>query len=183
VNRVIRHVPAVRLTLVASALAFASGCGTGLPGTPMGTYGVTATQSTNTCGGGLGAPSSYEFFVALSTSGSTLYWSWQDNQPISSGTLSPVTLGGTQLQATLTASESGNVDPTDAGAGACNMSRADTLQVVLPSKTAPAAFTGTLSYTFEPAAGADCSDQLVASGGSYAQLPCEVEFSLAAARK
>ena len=155
-----------------------AGCGNPLPGTLLGTYQVTATVGDNTCG--LGAPSVRQFDVELSetttATAQTLYWSWLDHTPIASGPLAT-------LQATLTSSQSGNVDGTDAGPGPCTMDRADSLVVTLGAGTPPGSFGGTMSYAFSAASGADCSDQLSAAGGAYAALPCTVTYALAATRR
>jgi hypothetical protein len=159
---------------VTSVLAcLIGGCGNPLPGTLLGTYQVTATGQSNSCGSALGAPTSDQFDVQISKDSGTLYWSWLNDSPIASGVLS------SSNQATLTATQSLNVDGTDAGAGPCTMTRTDTLVVTLGSGTPPSTFSGTLSYAFGAAAGADCSDQLTSGGGMYAELPCEVAFTIA----
>jgi hypothetical protein len=170
----------------AGALAvLAAGCGNPLPGTLLGTYRVDATAQANGCG--LGAPAREQFDVELSeaTMGTTttLYWSWLKDMPIASGTLAAVSGSDPTLQASLTASQSANVDGTDAGPGPCTMDRADSLVVTLGTGTPPRSFTGTLSYTFSAASGADCTDQLAAAGGAYAALPCAVSYALAASRR
>ncbi len=43
--------------------ALAAGCGNPLPGTILGTYQVTATAGTNTCGGPRSAGRTYQFDV------------------------------------------------------------------------------------------------------------------------
>jgi hypothetical protein len=170
----------------AGALAvLVAGCGNPLPGTLLGTYQVNATAQANGCG--LAAPARYQFYVELSeaTMGTTttLYWSWLTDMPIASGALAPVSAGDARLQASLSASQSANVDGTDAGPGPCTMDRADSLVVTLATGTPPPSFTGTMSYAFSAASGADCTDQLAASGGAYAALPCTVGYALAASRR
>jgi hypothetical protein len=153
--------------LAAPALA---ACGENkMPGTQLGTYKVTATSQTNTCG--LGAPNPWTFDVQLSQDGSTLYWSWMDGTPYLSGPVSGTT-------ADMTASEQANVDgTTDGGLGPCTMQRNDTLQVDLGSGS----FTGTISYAIAATPGSDCSDQLVSASGQYDQLPCSMTYSVTAA--
>jgi hypothetical protein len=58
------------------------------------------------------------------------------------------------------------------------MVRDDVLVVDLGAGSPPKSFTGTMSYAFSAASGADCSDQLASGGGSYAALPCSVTYSL-----
>jgi hypothetical protein len=148
-----------------------------LPGTQLGTYRVVATLQKNTCGAGLGAPDPWTFDVQLSEQGTTLYWSWLDgNAPLKN------TLTGNTVS--LTDDRTGNVDSSaDGGAGPCTMQRADTVRVTLASGSPPASFQGTIQYAFSASGGADCSDQLSASGGNYDALPCSVSYTTTATRQ
>jgi hypothetical protein len=149
-------------------------CGN-LPGTTFGTYSVTGTLDSNTCGPGIGAPNPWEFSVLLSESGMILYWSWMDGSALLSG---PVTVGG---HASLTSYEVENVDTRDGGVqGPCNMQRNDQIDLTLAVGTPPPSFQGTASYVFSVQEGANCDDQLRASGGMYSQLPCSVSYTLTA---
>ncbi len=161
----------------------AAGCGNPLPGTLLGTYQVTATAGTSTCGSGLGAPAVYQFDVELSQTLATLHWSWLDDSPVASGPLTPVSSTDPDLQASLTSTQSGNVDATATGAGPCTMTRSDALVVTLGAGTPPHTFAGTMSYAFTVASGASCSDQLAASGGEYAELPCSLAYTIAGTRQ
>jgi hypothetical protein len=151
--------------------------GTPLPGTQLGTYRVVAALKTNSCGAGLAAPNPWTFDVQLSQEGSTLYWSWLDgNAPLKN------TLSGNAVS--LTNSRTSNVDSNgDGGAGPCTMQRADTVQVTLAAGSPPASFQATIQYAFSASGGADCSDQLSASGGNYDVLPCSVSYTATAARQ
>jgi hypothetical protein len=148
-----------------------------LPGTMLGTYAVTGTLMANTCGQGLAPPSPWTFSVQMSEQGTTLYWSYQDgNPPLSS----PLT---TSDSATLTSTESANVDGTaDGGLGPCSMTRADTVKIDLGAGSPPPSFTGTLEYDFAVLSGADCTDQLSTSGGTYDALPCKMTYVIRGAR-
>jgi hypothetical protein len=150
---------------------------TPLPGTQLGTYRVDAALKTNTCGAGLAAPNPWTFDVQLSQQGSTLYWSWLDgNAPLKN------TLSGNAVS--LTNSRTSNVDSNgDGGAGPCTMQRADTVQVTLAAGSPPASFQASIQYAFSASSGADCSDQLSASGGTYDVLPCSVSYTATAARQ
>jgi len=146
---------------------------TPLPGTQLGTFKVTATTSTNSCGSGLEAPSPWVFDVQMSENDSLLYWSWMDGSAPLSGAL-------TSTSASVTNTTSVNVDPTDAGDGPCTMDRSDDLEITLSTATSPTSFTATITYTFSAASGADCSDQLASVGGAYDALPCTVVYSATA---
>jgi hypothetical protein len=148
-----------------------------LPGTMLGTYAVTGTLTSNTCGAGLEPPSPWTFSIQMSEENTTLYWSYQDgNPPLSS----PLTTSGT---ATLTSTESGNVDGTEAGLGPCSMTRADTIHVDLAAGSPPPSFTGILDYAFAVVSGADCSDQLSTNGGTYDALPCTMTYAIRGTRQ
>jgi hypothetical protein len=151
------------------------GCAnTALPGTLLGTYHVVATLQTNTCGAGLGAPNPWTFDVQLSQEGSTLYWSWLDGS-------APLSNALDDDSTSLTTTSSANVDGTaDGGLGPCTMQRNDTVGVTLASGSPPASFTGTIGYAFSVESGANCSDQLSATGGSYDSLPCTVSYTTTA---
>jgi hypothetical protein len=158
----------------AVAVASLASCSpTALPGAQLGTFKVTGTSTTNTCG--IGAPNPWTFDVELSRDGSTLYWSWMDGSPPSSGTLT----GSADAQATITDSTTGNVDGTDASLGPCTLQRDDDLALTIASTS----FTGTLTYSFSVASASDCNDQLSSAGGQYDALPCTVTYSLTGSRQ
>ena len=156
---------------LALAIPFAACNSTPLPGTQLGTFKVTGQSTANTCG--LGAPNPWTFDVRLSQSGSTLYWSWMDGSAPLSG---PV---NADAQASIEDSVAGNVDGTEASLGPCTLDRSDNLQLDLASGS----FTGTISYSYTAAAGADCTDQLMGSGGTFETLPCTVTYSVTAAQQ
>jgi hypothetical protein len=160
-----------RAFCLVTALAFVACASTALPGTQLGTFKVTAQSQTNTCG--LGAPNPWTFDVQLSQSGTTLYWSWMDGSPLLSG---PVNASS---HATITDSEAGNVDGTDASLGPCTLQRADDLELDL----AAGSFTGTVGYSFTVATGATCSDQLASYGGQFEALPCTVTYTVTASKQ
>jgi hypothetical protein len=144
-----------------------------LPGSQLGTYKVTGVPQSNTCG--LGAPNPWAFNVQLSKNSGMLYWSFMDGSPLLSGPLSA------QSQALIESAQQANVDGAPDGApGACVMGRQDTISVTLGSGSPPAGFTGSLSYAFSVPSGYNCSDQLVAAGGTYDALPCAITYSITA---
>jgi hypothetical protein len=160
------------LSLVAAVLAaLAPACGNPLPGTMLGTYHVSADTTTNTCG--LSAPTPWAFDVQLSNDNGTLYWSWMDGS-------SPMSAPLSSNAATLTESVTDNVDGTDAGDGPCTMTRDDSVVVTLGSGSPPGSFSGTITYDFSAAAGADCADQLTSAGGQYDTIPCTIVYSMSA---
>jgi len=152
-------------------LAFAGCSSSPLPGTQLGMFKVTGKSTTNSCG--LGAPNPWTFDVQLSQTGSTVFWSWMDGSAPLSGPVS------SQAHVSIQDSVAGNVDGTDASLGPCTLDRSDDLELELGSGS----FTGTVSYSFAPASGAGCSDQLTASGGTFEALPCTVTYSVTAAKQ
>jgi hypothetical protein len=84
-----------------------------------------------------------------------------------------------QSHASIKDTQAGNVDGSDASLGPCTLQRSDDLELTLASSS----FSGTISYSFAPASGADCSDQLTAAGGPFGALPCTVTYSVTAAQQ
>jgi hypothetical protein len=161
---------------LAAAWSTASCQDTPLPGTQLGTFKVTGTTTTNSCGPSLGAPDPWVFDAQLSEVNDLLYWSFMDgNAPLSGA------LAGTS--ASITATTSANVDPSDGGLGPCTMSRDDEISLTLGAASSPSSFTGTISYRFTVPSGATCSDQLASAGGQYATLPCTLAYTVSGQRQ
>lgn len=165
------------------SLAFVGGCQptASLPGTSLGDYNVVGTLGTNTCGSGINPTNPWDFTVELSEDGTTLYMAKTDGTDEVSGAVA-------STAATLTSVVTSNVDGSDAGgAGTCDMTDATTFTLTLATAAAPASFTGSVSYTYSAATGVssavNCTDQLTASGGTYATLPCTVTYALAGTKK
>jgi hypothetical protein len=174
---VLRRGAAVALT--ATALVSCSASGSSLPGTSLGTYNVTGTLQSNTCGTGLGAPSPWTFTLQMSEEATTLYLQMADGSQLS-GPMSSTT------QASIISTQTANVDAPDAGLeGPCNLQSTTEINLALATSSPPATFAGTITYTFAAATGVsstnDCTDQLSASGGTYDTLPCTASYSVAGA--
>lgn len=162
-------------------LAMCLSCTTSsLPGTALGTFNVTGTLGTNTCGSGLGATNPWTFTALLSEDGTTLYWEASGGTELST-TLSSMT------QATFTSTVTSNVDATEAGAGSCDLQDTTVIALILGSATAPTTFSGSISYAFEASSAVsssnNCTDQLTSSGGTYDTLPCSVTYSVTGTRQ
>jgi hypothetical protein len=174
-----------RIVIFAAACglaALATSCAptSSLPGTSLGTYNVTGTLGTNTCGSGLGAPNPWSFTVQMSEDGTTLYWEQSGDDQLSSPMSSAT-------QVSITSVETANVDGTDAGEGPCDMTSTTAIDLSLAPGATPATFSGTIVYTFAASTGVstttDCTDQLSASGGMYDTLPCTVNYAISAAHQ
>jgi hypothetical protein len=144
------------------------------PGTPLGTFHVTGTLKGNSCGDELGAGATWAFDIHLSRDHSTLYWD-QGGQPV-------VGQLDASSHATMTSSDTRTIHEANPqrGIGFCGITRDDTLGVTLAGDEA--SFTGSLSYTFSPSDGSDCTDQLVESGGTFAALPCTTTYDITGAK-
>ncbi len=142
-------------------------------GTDWGTFAVVGTRGKDTCGSNASSPR--DFTVTMSIDGSTVHLVDGDNE--ASGELQG-------SSATLVSTITSNVDGTSAASGPCNLTQTTTVQVTLDSASAPTSFTGTATYAYAAATSVstsnDCTDQLKSSGGSYATLPCTIEYSLTA---
>lgn len=149
------------------------------PGAALGTFHVTATLTSSTCGA---VPDPWEFDVRLSHEGSRLYWI-QGGAPISG-------LVDDSAKVVLSATDQHVLRPADAKTktAACSVLREDQLDVALAGDSeAPLAdvsdttrLAGKLVYRFSPTSGSDCTDQTTELGGDFAALPCEVQYDVAA---
>lgn len=149
------------------------------PGKPIGTFHVTGTLTKDTCSG---APSPWAFDVKLNHDGTTLYWITGD-YPIAGDV-------DARANASMTASFTDEVRAATSSLPACDITRNDTLHVLLSDASAKAAtdpgtattFLGTLSYAFVPTSDSSCGDQLTSAGnGGYDTLPCEVDYTITGA--
>jgi hypothetical protein len=180
---------ALRLACLAAAALVLGGCGdifgnkdAHAPGTQLGTFHVTATLASGTCGdNALGAPATWEFDVKLAKGEGSLYW---DN-------------GAQQVSGTLAADgatfdvESEVIENmrTEAAPGpACSVGRSDKATGTLVGKDADVtSFSGQLSYAFAAQAGSECDDLVAATAPPnrqpiFAALPCSIAYAFTAPR-
>jgi hypothetical protein len=149
------------------------------PGTPLGTFQVTARLETTSCGP---APDPWAFDVRLGHEDGTIYWI-QGGAP-ASGTLDH------DKRVVMRVADDHTLRPAAARKPACVVTREDVLDVVLGGEggaaltdaSEAASFAGVLTYRFTPQAESECSDQLAAFGGDLAALPCEVRYVVEARR-
>jgi hypothetical protein len=159
---------------LAAVIALAACTDTAMPGTPLGTFKITATPTSNTCGTGMGVPAEWSFDVELSKDADMVYW--RQNDKLVSGAI------GANRTAKIETAVTNVIEWPDAGVVGCMMTRSDTVTVVLPSDTDITSVSGTISMVFSIVSGSDCSTQLTAYGGTYDVLPCTVDLSYTAAR-
>lgn len=154
------------------------------PGESLGTFTVEAKRANASCGEAQTPPDPWKFDVRLSQEGRTLYW----------------IQGGAPVHGTLDANNRTEMKSADArtlreaskGRSACVVRREDALEATLTATATAASapnqtkldvksFSGKLAYRFIPEDGSDCQDML--ENGTFAELPCEVSFTLAGAPK
>jgi hypothetical protein len=172
------------IAMACSMAGLAIACGptaSTLPGTALGTYNVSGSLQSNSCGGGLGAPNPWNFTAQMSQDGTTLYWEPSGGTQIY-GAMSSST------KVDITSTQTANVDATEGGAeGPCDLQSTTAVDLTLSASSPPAAFTGTITYTFAASTGVssttDCTDQLTASGGTYDTLPCTLSYTVTGSRQ
>jgi hypothetical protein len=173
------------LLALAAATAALSGCDRFFgdmnahdPGTPLGSFTVSADATSNTCGAGaLGEQATWSFDVELNRAPGALYWN-------NGATVIPGTVAGDGVTFSFETSVIEDMrDPNVTGPPPCSIARADAASGTLDSATdTVTSFTGTLSYTFTPTAGSSCDDLTQGSAAIVAALPCGFSYAMSGAR-
>jgi hypothetical protein len=145
------------------------------PGTPIGVFHVTGALVGNACAAADQVPNPWEFDVKLSRDGSTLYWI-QGGLPVQGH----LDAASHTTMASQTSQQLRAPNPKS-GASGCTLTRDDALDATLGSEPVTS-FSGALTYTFRATSDSDCSDQLAVNGGGFTNLPCEVSYTLSAAK-
>jgi hypothetical protein len=159
---------------LATATALAACTDTAMPGTQLGTFKISATPTSNTCGAAMAAPGTWSFDFELSREGDVLYW--RQNDKLFSG---PV---GANNTAKIESGVTSQLVAPDAGVAGCMMTRADTITVTLPSSGEVTSVSGTISFAISMVDGSDCASQIAAYGGPYDAIPCTMDLTYTAAR-
>jgi hypothetical protein len=146
------------------------------PGESIGAFSVTAKLVANTCGSVATDPWAFE--IRLRHEGSTLYWV-QGDAPVA-GTVDATAHAVLRTSVTQTLREG----RADGKTKPCTLVRSDELDVRLRTRDLATltAFAGDLRYRFAPTEESSCDEEVVASGGPYATLPCDVHYTLQAQR-
>ncbi len=143
------------------------------PGSSLGTFAVTGTLKTQTCGAGMTADNPWKFSLRLSRTANQLYW-LQDSAPPISGTIDG------QGNALVTSSSVYPLQDGDAGPY-CAVVRTDKFTAALGSGSgAVTSFSGSLAYHYDLDQGSDCTGLL--SSGGFSTMPCDVSYEIAATR-
>lgn len=169
----LRRAFGVALVLGACALSVGA-CLMHEPGSSLGTFAVTGTLKTQTCGAGVTADNPWTFKLRLSRSANLLYW-LQDSAPAISGTIDG------QGNALVTSSSIYDLQAADGGTPYCGVVRDDKFTAALGNgPAAVSSFNGTLAYHYDVVQGADCTGLLPAAG--FSTMPCDVAYEIAATR-
>ncbi|HEY8077656.1 MAG TPA: hypothetical protein VIF62_26200 [Labilithrix sp.] len=163
------------MALFAAALALGSCSGKDPynPGQGIGTFHVTSTLVSSSCGT---VPNPWEFDVKLRHDAQTVYWV-QGGAPVQ---------GKLDAHSNTSMTSSTSTTLRDANAqthvAACVVTRTDSVAFALDTTdpSAATALSGTLGYRFDPDQGSDCADQTLDSGGDFAALPCDVSYTITA---
>jgi hypothetical protein len=172
--------------LISLALAF-TGCNLAadLPGDYLGSYTVTGTLASNSCGSGVGAEESVKLSVDMSLDDDTLYLeqTGSDDTEVATGEVD----SDDGTTATLTNVVTTNVKDVYGNVGPCNLTVSTTYDLVLNDASASQSFAGVASITYAAATSVssttNCTSQLASEGGKFATLPCTVEYDLEATRR
>jgi hypothetical protein len=143
------------------------------PGTQLGTFAVAGTLTTQSCGASMQSQieDPWDFDVRLSRSNDVLFWLQAASPPLS-GIVDP------SGNVTITTTQSYDLSTNDAGTG-CSVLRTDTFIAALGTTAAPTDFSGTITYHYELADGAQCGGLLA---GQFDVVPCDVAYDLTAKR-
>lgn len=145
------------------------------PGDQLGSFLVTAILDDSSCGpGALGSTDKWEFSVKLSHDGDALYWLNGKEAIVGSLAADGVTFSFDTKVAVPAV-------PPGKGQIGCTMMRVDRASGKLSNPEDATEFEGNLDYEFTPTPESDCSP-LVGVEGGFSSLPCEMHYSMKAAR-
>jgi hypothetical protein len=176
----------IAVLLLIALPAVTQGCGKDPqnPGEPLGTFHVSASLVSTSCGSASAAPASdadiawaptqWEFDVRLAEDGSTLYWI-QGDVPVSGP------IDATHRAALSSSAIHVLVPPNARGVGGCALQRQDDADLALAGSPVTHV-SGGLRYAYTPTSDSDCSGMLAATGGSFQTLPCQIVYAIMADR-
>ena len=174
-------------TVVALACALAiAGCRpTQLAGRSLGQYAVTGTLEENECAAGYPVPPSTSFYVELRREpGSSVgYWKLPDG-PLAAGSID----GDGRFRFEQRVQVSAIAPDVANGVAGCVLERAEVVRGQLDAAvldggepdagTSASDLRGETIITVSPVPGGNCSPLLVAFGGAFPALPCELRYAL-----
>ena len=148
------------------------------PGEQLGTFHVTGTRTSNTCGeGALGSTPTWEFDVDLAREDGVFYW--DNGAQIVVGTLAEdgVTFS---IEAAVVIDMRGE---ENLAYPPCSIERRDVAAGALASEgEAVEEFEGSLSYRYAPTLDSECVDLIEGEVPIFAALPCSMTYEMQATR-
>jgi hypothetical protein len=141
-------------------------------GDDLGRFAVGARLKSTTCGAqALDTPADWNFDVVLSRDYDLLYWN----------TGKDAVEGTIEADGRTFSFSSETVVDFDMSGNprACSVVRTDSASGTFDDGKKMRSFEGSLSYSFAPKAGTDCSDLI--AGASFDELPCSMSYRMAAA--
>jgi hypothetical protein len=148
------------------------------PGEPLGTFHVTATLTSSTCGeGALGSADAWAFDVKLSRGDGKLLW--DNGRELVGGSVSEqgafALTSGTEMDM--------RTDGASKGLAPCSIARRDEASGTLDGTDDDVTgFHGALSYAYAPTPSSSCADLTTAPTLTFAQLPCAITYAMTATR-
>ncbi|QQR89235.1 MAG: hypothetical protein IPJ88_13615 [Myxococcales bacterium] len=163
------------------------------PGESLGDYKVSATLNENTCGSTAFAfQEAFSFALELRVEKPTLYWV-QSNFPAVAGSIDND--GNFRVQ--LVSSWALSPDDPEAEVAGCTLEQKDTVTGIFELSASPDAglsentepliqgpdqWEAEQSILYSPVSGSDCSLLLTQNGGSFAEIPCRLDYDLLGTR-
>lgn len=147
------------------------------PGEPLGQFRVHAELDSSTCGDGVPAAPTLDFFVELRADAATSrgWWKLEDGASVEGRSTEE---GFRFVQATTI--EAVLPDP-DLGYAGCALDQRETVEAALVEED-DEPLTGTSAVELSAVAGTDCTPLLQAYGGAFPTLPCALSYTLAGQR-
>ncbi|EYF07559.1 hypothetical protein [Chondromyces apiculatus] len=176
-----------KLTLLLAVLPALVGCDKLLgsptseqPGGQLGTFHVTGTRASNTCGeGALGATPTWEFNIDLAHEEGTIYWGTGTGYAAGVLAADEVSFSVVSTSVVDMRTEETLAYPP------CSIERRDTatgtLDEAVGDEPVPG-FTGRMTYQFAPTADSECIDLVAGEAPLFATLPCSMAYALEGVR-
>jgi hypothetical protein len=172
-----RATPAIALLFA----ALTGGCGDGrydakTPGEPIGRFSMRGSLDRDECRATvLGVVDPWEFDLRLSRSVNDLYW-LNGREAISGDIASDDRSFKFDTHVDVP------IIPARNGRGGCTLTRRDRAEGELsPDASSANELAGSISFTYEPRVGSECSEIIGVPGG-FDRLPCRVDFDLRGTR-
>ena len=147
-----------------------------VPGDELGQYHVAASLEASDCGqDALSAPEHWEFDIRLSRDANDLFW-------LNGAEVIPGQIAADGASFEFLTQVAVEIDPSEGNHPGCTVLREDhATGRLVGSGNEITGFSGTLTYGYVAESDSDCT-AIVGAPGGVAALPCEMSFSMQAAR-